>query len=485
MKKLLIIFLVLFTTSIYAQIDYEYDIIVIDSFICDGARQDGMFGLRSVEHNGNIHLSYFMQKGNPPTTKLIYAIRSESGLSTETVFEIAADPWYIVNSWSTLQFDELGEPHIYVTWTDGQNMINHYHKTNNEWQMEEITNFGYMPYIVSDADGSNELGFAYWKPVTGTSGQIVYAYHNGNNWEFDELSSGESFQRTEPSIVHHNNRTYVAYGEGHYPDTLITRIYVRENDIWTLDYEDVNLTPYGGGGIGGLYTKLGASDMGVYMLYDLRRNDNNPTYIKNEGLGWESQSIDYESSLTSFPYSPNIHFDSENTAYWTSENNGFSPKFSWIETDGKAGLVGLPHFYHNYWLKDMLILDDIVYIYYWEGSAGYPYNTPVTFKEIKISLDAIPSGISPFSALNVLLEQNAPNPFNSNTTIRFSIPSSANVKLTVYNILGEEITTLVSEKLAPGSYEKQLNLNDQDDGVYFYVLSVDGYSISRKMLLDK
>jgi len=142
MKKLLIIFLVLFTTSIYAQIDYEYDIIVIDSFICDGARQDGMFGLRSVEHNGNIHLSYFMQKGNPPTTKLIYAIRSESGLSTETVFEIAADPWYIVNSWSTLQFDELGEPHIYVTWTDGQNMINHYHKTNNEWQMEEITNFG-------------------------------------------------------------------------------------------------------------------------------------------------------------------------------------------------------------------------------------------------------------------------------------------------------------------------------------------------------
>ena len=131
MKNLIIAFIVFFTTSIYAQIEYEYEITVIDSFTCDGPRQSGMFGLRSVKYNGGVHLSYFMEEGQPSTIKLIYAIRNENGLSSETVFEVPTDPWYLINSNTTLQFDELGEPHIYVAWTN-DGMIYDYHKTNNE-----------------------------------------------------------------------------------------------------------------------------------------------------------------------------------------------------------------------------------------------------------------------------------------------------------------------------------------------------------------
>ena len=82
MKNLIIAFLVFFTTSICAQIEYEYEITVLDSFTCDGGSQAGMFGLRAVEFNGDIYMSYLMQ-GPSQTIKLIYAVRTENGITTE------------------------------------------------------------------------------------------------------------------------------------------------------------------------------------------------------------------------------------------------------------------------------------------------------------------------------------------------------------------------------------------------------------------
>lgn len=486
MKNLIITFLVFFTTSIYAQIDYDYEITVIDSFTCTDFNQAGMFGLRAVEFNEEIHLSYLMQDTSQ-TIKLIYAIRNENGITKETIFEIPSDPWYLINSRTTLQFDEFGEPHVYVS-LESDKKIYVYQKSNNEWQSSFVANYGSIANMVADPDGSSGLGFAFWAPsIPSNGGQIAYASYNGSNWEVDLLSSVKNTPRNKPSIVNHNNKIYVAYGEGHYPDSLITRIYVRENDEWMLDFEDINLTSYGGGSIGGLFTKLGASSIGAYLLYDLRRNEGHPVYLKNEGQGWQNQSIEYSGSLTAFVNCPNIYLDSDNTAMWVNESNGFNPNLSWIKSDGTGGLIDLPHLYYNYWLHDMVIRNDIVYIYYFEGSSGSPFNTPVTFKEIKISLDQFLTGITPVSLnFNISLEQNVPNPFSTNTTLRFSIPKSSSVQLKVYNMCGEKICTLVNEQLNKGTYEELFTLNaNNNNGIYFYVLSVDGLSISRRMLFVK
>ncbi|MDA3927643.1 MAG: T9SS type A sorting domain-containing protein [Prolixibacteraceae bacterium] len=486
MKNLITIFFVSFTTLIYAQIDYEYEITVIDSFTCNEFSQAGMFGLRAVEFNEEIHLSYLMQDTSQ-TIKLIYAIRNENGVTKEIIFEIPSDPWNLINSRTTLQFDEFGEPHIYVS-LESDKKIYVYHKSNNEWQSSFVADYGSTANMVADPDGSNGLGIAYWAPPIPSwgVGQIAYASYNGSNWEIDHLSSSTDLCRTKPSIVNHNNKTYVAYGEGHYPDTLITRIYVKENNEWMLDFEDVNLTGYGGGSIGGLFTKLGASSTGAYLLYDLRRNEGHPAYLKNEGQGWQNQSIEYPNSLTSFVNCPNIYLDSDNTAMWVNEANGYNPNLSWIKSDGTGGLIDLPQLYTNYWLNDMVIRNDIVSIYYSEGSSSFPFNTPVTFKEIKISLERFLTGIAhaPLN-FNISLEQNVPNPFSTNTTFRFSIPKSSSVQLKVYNIRGEEICTLVNEQLNRGIYEELFTLEDKKSGIYFYVLSVDGLSISRRMLFVK
>ncbi len=95
------------------------------------------------------------------------------------------------------------------------------------------------------------------------------------------------------------------------------------------------------------------------------------------------------------------------------------------------------------------------------------------------------------------LEPNYPNPFNPVTTIRYqiagfhsaatqNIASPQNVELTVHNILGQKIATLVSEKQAAGHYTVKWNGSEYVSGIYFYCLNVDGKTVgTRKMVLMK
>ncbi|MGA2625251.1 MAG: T9SS type A sorting domain-containing protein [Bacteroidota bacterium] len=83
------------------------------------------------------------------------------------------------------------------------------------------------------------------------------------------------------------------------------------------------------------------------------------------------------------------------------------------------------------------------------------------------------------------LSQNYPNPFNPSTTIRFTVPELGFVSLKIFNILGVEIATLVSEQLAPGSYSKQWNGSEFASGVYYYRLQAGTYIETRKLLLIK
>lgn len=86
---------------------------------------------------------------------------------------------------------------------------------------------------------------------------------------------------------------------------------------------------------------------------------------------------------------------------------------------------------------------------------------------------------------NYSLYQNYPNPFNSSTTITFDLPNSANVKLTIYNLLGEEIITLINEYKEAGSYKINWNAINLPSGIYLYRLETDNYTDSKKMTLLK
>jgi hypothetical protein len=83
------------------------------------------------------------------------------------------------------------------------------------------------------------------------------------------------------------------------------------------------------------------------------------------------------------------------------------------------------------------------------------------------------------------LSQNYPNPFNPSTTIQFSIPAEEFVSLSVFNSLGEKVSTLVSENLNAGTYKYDWNAADLPSGIYFYSLTADNFKQTKKLILMK
>jgi hypothetical protein len=83
------------------------------------------------------------------------------------------------------------------------------------------------------------------------------------------------------------------------------------------------------------------------------------------------------------------------------------------------------------------------------------------------------------------LSQNYPNPFNPTTTIEFALPRSSHAMLKIFNLLGEEIVTLVNHELAAGRYKVQWDASGMESGVYFYRLETKAFVQTKKLILMK
>jgi hypothetical protein len=108
------------------------------------------------------------------------------------------------------------------------------------------------------------------------------------------------------------------------------------------------------------------------------------------------------------------------------------------------------------------------------GRGFFVGNATVTSVEIN---DELPNQFT--------LEQNYPNPFNPNTAISFQLSAISNVTLKVYDILGNEITTLVDMRLNAGKHKVEFDASKLASGVYIYNLTAGSYTDSKKMLLLK
>ena len=114
----------------------------------------------------------------------------------------------------------------------------------------------------------------------------------------------------------------------------------------------------------------------------------------------------------------------------------------------------------------------------WKASVGH--GTPGRKNSVVTSLDEINKVIIPekFS-----LSQNFPNPFNPSTKIQFTLSSQQNTTLKIYDILGNEIETLVSGIKPAGVYEVMLDATNLPSGVYFYKLQAGEFVGTKKMIL--
>jgi hypothetical protein len=130
--------------------------------------------------------------------------------------------------------------------------------------------------------------------------------------------------------------------------------------------------------------------------------------------------------------------------------------------------------------------------YYWRvcaknsiGNSDFSdkWNFMISPTGIKIIGNKIPQ--------DFMIYQNYPNPFNPATKIKFDLPAvrseagAMDVRLTIYDQLGREITTLLNEKLTPGTYEIEWDASKYPSGMYFYKLEAGNYSESKKLILLK
>jgi len=124
-----------------------------------------------------------------------------------------------------------------------------------------------------------------------------------------------------------------------------------------------------------------------------------------------------------------------------------------------------------------------IYNGYYTGGKGMGIHTTIGgdttfYTEIKNQTINITS--------DFILYQNYPNPFNPKTIISYKVESTKQIKLIVFDILGKEITTLVSQKQKAGEYEVKFDGTNLSSGIYFYSLFIDGKrAITKKMMLIK
>lgn len=117
---------------------------------------------------------------------------------------------------------------------------------------------------------------------------------------------------------------------------------------------------------------------------------------------------------------------------------------------------------------------DLPWAEYDPQNVDYTNGVPVNVREIPVTLPG-----------QFALEQNYPNPFNPKTTFRYTVPASGAVTLKIYNMLGEEVATVLDQHHKAGSFEALFDASHLSSGTYFFRLTSHDHTQARKMLLLK
>jgi quinoprotein glucose dehydrogenase len=128
--------------------------------------------------------------------------------------------------------------------------------------------------------------------------------------------------------------------------------------------------------------------------------------------------------------------------------------------------------------------------YYWRVKATDGQETVLSphvrlFRISMLSAVQEPKSKEDENEKDAALKQNFPNPFNPTTTITYSIPYGGRVRLSVFNLLGQEVSLIFEGVQSTGTYEVQFDKNELPTGIYFYRIQAPGFVETRKMIITK
>ena len=196
----------------------------------------------------------------------------------------------------------------------------------------------------------------------------------------------------------------------------------------------------------------------------------------NGGINWNLVYNDHKGMLN------DVCFENSNTGFAVGTVDAYSP------SDSVQGRIIKTTNAGSSWFIDTLFTE-----LYGLTSVSFPVlNTGYAVGSNGVILKTTTGGnllgILPISSLvpkSYSLSQNYPNPFNPSTTIKFNIPNESNVKIAVYDILGNMIQSLVNENMKAGEYKVTWDASNYSSGIYFYKLTSGDFVESKKMILLK
>ncbi|MCP4633333.1 MAG: T9SS type A sorting domain-containing protein [candidate division Zixibacteria bacterium] len=158
--------------------------------------------------------------------------------------------------------------------------------------------------------------------------------------------------------------------------------------------------------------------------------------------------------------------------------------------------TNISYYLVNQWIPDVAPLGQYNYIAYCGAypdiidSCFFPFTVVSALNSRKVDDwnvvgwgDSKPS--PSLQPMEFTLQQNSPNPFNPETTLKYSLPVAGDVNLSIYNILGQRVTSLVDGYQNAGQYNVIWNASSYSSGIYFYRLTTGDKSFSKKMQLLK
>jgi hypothetical protein len=307
------------------------------------------------------------------------------------------------------------------------------------------------PYLVcrSNSNVMYAAGTSVYKSTTGGGGWVNSGALNGKALSIDASATSTDTvyvgvippSAGQPATIYRstNGTTFTNISNTQLPSRYPTDLHVNPNNA-----ADVYVT-MGGFGSGHVYR---SSDAGV-------------TWINISG---NLPDVPHQSIVIDPLYPQNIYVGNDLGVY-VSTNGGAN----WYEFR-----TGMPY----------ALVFDLTIVYPSRNIRATTHGNGIYERDLIQN----PVGITPIGneiPKEFALKQNYPNPFNPETKIKFDIAKASNVRITVYDITGRLVTTLVNENLKPAKYEIKFEGSGLSSGVYFYKLETEGFIDTKRMLMIK
>ncbi|MDQ3021226.1 MAG: T9SS type A sorting domain-containing protein [Bacteroidota bacterium] len=300
------------------------------------------------------------------------------------------------------------------------------------------SSFNYAPAFEDlDNDGDKDLLLGSY-----IKDSLWFFRNTGTASNFNFILEGRGYQINLDTLGQSSNPTFIDIDNDNDKDLFIGatngRIFFYENTGTASNFIFTFRTAY--------YNSIDVGNESIPRFFDIDSDGDYDLFI-----GEEFGKISYYKNEGS-PASANFILQTNNYKN-INVNQNSCPEFTDIDNDTDLDLFignskGGMFYFRN---------DDIV--------------------EIQNISNTIPAGFK--------LYQNYPNPFNPTTKIKFELPNSSFIKLSVFDVSGKEIALLVNEKLNAGIYEYSWNASNLSSGIYFYKLSSESFTENRKMLYIK